>query len=147
MHEKFMRLAIAEAQTAKTEGNYPFGAVVVQGGEVIATDRCRELTEHDVTKHAELLAVGKACQQLGSLSLADATLYASGEPCNMCASAAFQADIATVVIGAARADLPDFFRKRNIGIQQLADDASHPVEIITGVLQDEAIALFTGVDK
>ena len=142
-----MSLAIAEAQAAKKSGNLPFGAVVVRNGEVISTGHSMELSEQDVTKHAELMAISKACKNLGSMSLIETTLYASGEPCNMCASAAFQANISTVVIGSTRSDLSNFFRRREIGIQQLANDASHRIEIITGVLKDNATSLFDDIKK
>lgn len=91
--------------------------------------------------------MSRACRELGTMDLSDCTLYASGEPCNMCASAAFQADIATVVVGATRADLPHFFRKREIGIKELAHDSSHQIEILTGVLNKQAVELFDGVVK
>lgn len=148
MDEKYLSQAVNLARQAKEAGNFPFGAVIVKGDQVISTGQCLELTEHDVTKHAELIAVSKACSSLGTLDLSDCTLYASGEPCNMCASAAFQADIGRVVIGATRGDLPHFFRKREIGIFQLAKDSSHKIKIITDTaLRDEAIKLFDGVKK
>jgi tRNA(Arg) A34 adenosine deaminase TadA len=147
MYEKFMADAIAQAEQAKHNGNYPFGAVIVRDSEIIATGQCLEVTEQDVTRHAELIAVSSACRALGRMSLEDCILVASGEPCNMCASAAFQADIGTVVVGATRDDLAHFFRIREIGLRQLAEDSSHKVDIITGVLREEAIRLFDGVKK
>src|SRR5438128_1037783 len=98
MDERFMDQAIKLAKSAKSSGNFPFGAVIVKGGEVISSGQCQEVTEHNVTKHAELIAVSRACSKLKTVDLSGCTLYASGEPCNMCASAAFQADIARVVI-------------------------------------------------
>jgi tRNA(adenine34) deaminase len=147
MDEKFMRRAIELAKQAKAEGNFPFGAVIVKGNQIISEGRCLEVVEHDVTKHAELLAVSGACTKLQSVDLSDCTLYASGEPCNMCASAAFQADIGRVVIGAVRAKLMDFFRQRAIGIRELAKDSSHHIEIVTGIMEPEAIALFDGLKR
>lgn len=145
--EKFMLQAIRLAEQAKSEGNFPFGAVIVNEGKVIASGRCFELTLTDVTQHAELLAVSNACRALKTLDLSDCVLYTSGEPCNMCASAAFQADIGRVVIGATRDDLPRFFRRRQIGIFQLAHDSSYQPQIETGILKTKAIELFNGVKK
>lgn len=142
-----MSEAIKLAKLAREEGNFPFGAVVVRNGNIIGRGRCLEIIEEDVTKHAELIAVGEACRVVGSRNLSNCVLYASGEPCNMCASAAFQADIGKVVIGIKRDDLPGFFRKRSIGIQELAQDSSHEIEIISGILKDQAIKLFEGVNR
>lgn len=139
--------AIKLAEQAKDEGNFPFGAVIVKSGEIIGRGRCLEATEKDVTKHAELIAVSEACKALRNRNLSNCVLYASGEPCNMCAAAVFQADIGKVFIGARRDDLPNFFRKRNIGITELAEDSSHKVEIVGGILKDEVIKLFDGVIK
>lgn len=139
--------AIGQAQKAKAEGNFPFGAVIVQNNEIVATGHCLELTERDVTKHAELIAISNACKLLGRMSLNDYVLVASGEPCNMCASAAFQAEIGTVIIGASRLDLRNFFRQREIGIREFARDAGHQIKIVSGVLREDAMKLFEGVTK
>ena len=93
MNEQFMRQAIQLAQQAKENGDHPFGAVIVRGGNVIASGKSEELTKSDVTKHAELIAVSEASQKLNNKDLSDCRVYASGEPCNMCASAIFQAKI------------------------------------------------------
>ena len=145
--EIFMKQAISLAEQTKSGGNYPFGAVIVRDGKVVSSGQSDELSENDVTKHAELQAVSMACQTLGTTDLSDCTLYASGEPCNMCASSAFQADISRVVIGATRNDLSNFFRKRAVGIKELAKDTGYKVDIVTGVLKQEAIILFDGVVK
>jgi tRNA(Arg) A34 adenosine deaminase TadA len=147
VYEEFMRVAIGEAVEAKQNGNFPFGAVVVRDSKIVATGRCLEITENDVTRHAELIAVSEACRALGTLDLADCLLIATAEPCNMCASAAFQADISSVVIGATRRELPHFFRQRDIGIEQMAKDAGHKVEIFTGVLSEQVIQLFEDINK
>lgn len=146
-NKKFMAEAIELAKQAKAEGNSPFGAVIVKDNGVIARGRSLEFAEQDVTKHAELMAVSEACRTLGRVDLSECVLYASGEPCIMCAAAAFQANISRVVIGATRDDLPHFFRKREIGIFQLAEDSSYKPEIKTGVLREEAIKLFEGARR
>ena len=140
-----MREAIRLAEQAKREGNLPFGALVVKDGEIIATGYSMELTETDVTRHAELTAISRACKVLKNMDLGNCILYASGEPCNMCAAAIFQAGISKVIIGATRDDLPHFFRKRGINIFQLARDSKYQPELITGILRKEAIKLFDGV--
>lgn len=142
-----MAEAIKLAKAAKAKGNFPFGAVIVRDGQVIAKGECEEVTLHNVTKHAELLAVDEACEASGTVDLSDCVIYASAEPCNMCASAIFQADIPRVVIGATRSDLSNFFRNRKIGIKELAADSSHKIEVTTGVMKAEAAELFEDVNR
>lgn len=142
-----MSEAIKLALQAKQEGDFPFGAVIVKNGQIISSGRSQEVTNHDVTQHAELVAVSRACEALGKKNLSDCIIYASGEPCNMCAAAIFQAKIGKIFIGASRDDLAHFFRKREIGIFQLAKDLDYEVQITTGVLKTEAIRLFDGVKK
>ena len=140
-----MREAINLAKKAKQKGDYPFGAVVVKDDTIIATGMSEELTKQDVTKHAELSAISQASSRLKSKDLSDCEIYTSGEPCNMCTSAIFQARIKKISIGATRSDLAHFFRKREIGVKQLAKDSSYSPNITTGLLNKEAKALFDGV--
>ena len=137
-----MKLALIEAKAAQRRGDLPFGAVIVRNNEVITVGESKEKSECSVTAHAETGAVSKACQKLQNLDLSDCAIYCTGEPCNMCAAAIFQAKIPKVVIGASRADLPHFFRQRHIGIDELAADSAHKVKIIRGVLKSDCVALF-----
>jgi len=98
--DELMGLAIAEARMALAHGDVPVGAVVVVGGELVASRHNeRELTG-DPTAHAEVLAVRDAADALGTWRLADATLVVTLEPCAMCAGAAVNARVARVVFGA-----------------------------------------------
>lgn len=137
-----MKLALKEAQKAQARNDMPFGAVIVRDGEAVAMGESKEKTNCTVTDHAETGAVRIACRKFKTLNLSDCTIYCSGEPCNMCAGAIFQAKIPTVVIGASRADLPHFFRQRRINIDDLAADSAYQIEVIRGVLKDDCIALF-----
>ncbi len=75
----------------------PFGAVVVSGGRVLAEGWNQVTTANDPTAHAEVVAIRRACQAMGTFSLAGATLYTSCEPCPMCLSSAYWARIARIV--------------------------------------------------
>lgn len=98
--DELMGLAIAEARMALGHGDVPVGAVVVVGGELVASRHNeRELTG-DPTAHAEVLAMRDAADALGTWRLADATLVVTLEPCAMCAGAAVNARVARVVFGA-----------------------------------------------
>ncbi|MGE7935226.1 nucleoside deaminase [Bacillus paramycoides] len=93
-HEKFMKLAIDLAyENTKNKNGKPFGAVLVKDGEIIAKGVNDVLKTHDPTAHAELLAIRQACRILGTSDLSDCILYASGEPCPMCLSAIYWANL------------------------------------------------------
>lgn len=101
-HNKFMRLALAEARAAARADEVPVGAVVVREGRVIARERNRIRERKDPTAHAELLALRAAAGQLGHERLGRGTiLYSTLEPCPMCAGAAVLARVDAVVFGAA----------------------------------------------
>jgi guanine deaminase len=96
--EKYLRLAYEEAARGIEAGDGgPFGAVIVKGGEVIATGHNEVVGTNDPTAHAEMVAIRRACAKLGSFSLEGCTLYATGEPCPMCFSAIPWARIDRVV--------------------------------------------------
>lgn len=137
--ERFMRMALKEAEEAFGEGEIPVGAVVVSHGRIIA--RAHNQTEqlHDVTAHAEMLAITAAANQTDGKYLTDCTLYVTVEPCTMCAGATGWAQISRVVYGAAD-------EKR--GFQLTAPHALHPKATITaGVLEDECAALMKAFFK
>lgn len=96
-----MQLALAQARRAESHGDVPVGAVVVQAGNVIASACNERELRNDPTAHAELLAMRAAAEELGRWRLDDCTLYVTLEPCAMCAGAAVNARVGTVVYGAA----------------------------------------------
>jgi guanine deaminase len=96
-HEEFMKLAIELAyDNTKNKKGKPFGAVIVKDGEIVAKGVNDVLETHDPTAHAELLAIREACRTLGTSDLSDCELYASGEPCPMCLSAIYWANLKNV---------------------------------------------------
>ncbi len=131
---RFMRLALAEARMAASEGEIHIGAVVVCGGRVVG--RGHNLTERlaDVTAHAEMQAITAAAQTLGGKYLTDCTLYVTVEPCLMCAGAIAWSQLRRIVYGAAD-------EKR--GYSSLTYESPfHPrAEVISGVLADECASL------
>ena len=145
--ETYMRLAIAEAESARRHGELPIGAVVVSPAGVVARNRCREAAEKTVLAHAELHALNDACKSLDSNVLADCTIYSTNEPCVMCSAAIFQARIGRIVYGVARSELPQIFRTRRLSIADLAADSGYAPVIVRGVLKDDILALFNGVTR
>ena len=97
---RHMRAAIAASRDARVRGDMPFGAVLVQDGRALLTALNNQNTAHDCTGHAEIVLVRDAQRTLGEAVLRGATVYASGEPCAMCAGAMFWAGIARVVYAA-----------------------------------------------
>lgn len=127
--ERFMQMALDEAQVAYEAGEIPIGAVVVCKDRVIS--RAHNLTETlcDVTAHAEMQAITAAANTLGGKYLKDCTLYVTVEPCTMCAGAIGWAQIPRIVYGASD-------EKR--GYHEYAPRAMHPKAEVVGGLLEEA---------
>ena len=96
-----MELALDEARQAASEGEVPIGAVLVDPqGVVVARDHNRREQHSDATAHAEMLVIAAACRKRRDWRLNDLTMYVTLEPCPMCAGAAVNARLATIVYGA-----------------------------------------------
>jgi tRNA(adenine34) deaminase len=95
-----MRIALDQARNAWLVGEVPVGAVILRGGQVIATGYNRPVTEHDPTAHAEIVALRHAATLLGNYRLPECELYVTLEPCAMCAMAMLHARLKRVVFGA-----------------------------------------------
>lgn len=95
-----MELAIEQAQGALAHDDVPIGAVVAHAGEVIAVARNERELLQDPTAHAEVLALRRAAEAVGSWRVLDSTLYVTLEPCAMCAGAIVLSRIPRVVFGA-----------------------------------------------
>ena len=127
--QRYMQLALAEAQRAYDMGEIPVGCVIVANGQIVG--RGHKLTEtlQDVTAHAEMQAITAATNNLGGKYLTQCTLYVTLEPCVMCAGAIGWAQIPRLVYGA---------EDDKRGFTRLAPQALHPkCTISTGVLQEE----------
>ena len=95
-----MRLALDQAAHGSESGEVPIGAVIVRGGEIIASAHNLPRTTCDPTAHAEVLAIRAAAAALGNERLDDCDLWVSLEPCAMCAGAIVHARIARVYYAA-----------------------------------------------
>ncbi len=94
-----MAAAVAEARAALAHDDVPVGAVIVRDGEIVAAGHNERELRHDPTAHAELLALQRASEVLGSWRLDATTLYVTLEPCAMCAGAIVLARVPRVVFG------------------------------------------------
>ena len=131
--EKYMRMAIVEAERALAKKEVPIGAVVVAGDRIIGRGHNLVETLMDATAHAEMQAITAAMSTLGGKYLADCTLYVTVEPCVMCGGALAWSQIGRVVYGAADP-------KR--GYSTYSERIMHPrTEVVSGVLGEEYEAL------
>lgn len=96
---RFMAEALAFARIAYAEQEVPIGAIVVRDGRMIGRGRNRRERLADPTHHAEIEAIREAAREVGNWRLEDCTLYATVEPCPMCAGAAVNARIRRIVFG------------------------------------------------
>jgi tRNA(adenine34) deaminase len=136
--EYFMRLALREAERSLEHDDVPVGAVVVHEGEVIGVGRNERELRQDPTAHAEAIALREASRALESWRLLDAVLYATLEPCAMCAGAIVLARVSRVVYGAvdpkagAAGSVFDVLGEPRL---------NHRPDVAGGLLADESAAL------
>lgn len=137
----YMRLAIEEARQAAALGEVPIGAVVVCGGEVIASGCNRRETDQDPSAHAEFIAMREASRALGRWRLSGCTVYVTLEPCLMCAGLMHQARIDRCVYGA-----PDPKAGALGTLYSVNEDErlNHRFPVTSGVLEEDCAALLTG---
>jgi len=133
--ERWMRRALEEARAAEALGEVPVGAVIVRGGEIIATGHNLTHTEQDPTTHAEMVAIRNAARAIGHWRLLDCTLYVTLEPCAMCSGAIVLARIPRLVYAAAD---PKAGMSGSVGDLVRHPRLNHRVHLTTGVLADEA---------
>ncbi|MCZ2496099.1 nucleoside deaminase [Xylophilus sp. Kf1] len=142
-----MRLAIAASRTALAAGDRPFGATLVSpAGEVLMTAANNQVSAADVTGHAEMVLVRQASARLGAQALRGATVYASGEPCAMCAGAMFWAGVGRVVFGANGQDIQDALGGPALrsSCAALLSQSSPAVRVDPELLREEAVAALSG---
>lgn len=138
--ESFMRCALDAAREAAALGEVPVGAVVVKDGAVVSAAYNRRETGRSALLHAEIAALGAACEALNTWRLTGCTLYVTLEPCPMCAGAAINARVDAVVFAArdpkagACGSVVDLF----------ALPFNHHPAVREGVLAGESAALLKG---
>ena len=141
IHQDLMRSAIDIAQSALKNDDVPVGALIVDSANNIISTGYNEREAHqDPTAHAEIVAIRRAAQKLGTWRLDDCKLVVTLEPCAMCAGAIAQSRINTLVFGAwdekagAVGSVWDVLRDPR---------AIHKMEVVGGVLEAECAELLT----
>jgi tRNA(Arg) A34 adenosine deaminase TadA len=150
-----LRRAIGLAARSRTEGNHPFGALIVfADGKVLAEAINRAVPgKGDATGHAELEAVRAASAAHPPEVLRAATLYSSAEPCAMCAGAIYWSGIGRVVYGLSETRLLALTGSHSenptlaLPCREVFARGQRPVEVIGPLIEDEAAAVHAGFWK
>ena len=136
--ELFMGEALELAREAEANGEVPVGAVVVVGGEVCGRGFNSPIRKTDPTAHAEILALREAAGRLKNYRLAGATMYATLEPCVMCAGALVAARVERLVFGARDLRFGGVRSKFSLADSELLN---HRMEVVEGVRGAECLEL------
>ena len=139
--QHWMAEALAEARRAAAMGEVPIGAVVVRGEEVVGRGHNRREVDGDPLAHAELLAIREAARTCTGWRLTGCTMYATLEPCPMCAGALVASRIERLVYGAAD---PKAGFCGSLGNLTQDPRLNHRLEVSSGVLAEESAALLRG---
>jgi tRNA(Arg) A34 adenosine deaminase TadA len=150
--EHFLRRSFEVARRSMTQGNHPFGAILVDGGGVVLLEAENGyMPAHDGTAHAERLLATEACRSLSTQVRASATLYSSAEPCAMCAGAIYWAGIGRVVYGLSEHRLRGITGNHpenptlDLPCRAVFNSGQRPTEVVGPMLEHEAEALHEGV--
>jgi tRNA(Arg) A34 adenosine deaminase TadA len=147
-HEAFLRRTFDVARRAQRHGNHPFGAILVgPDGEILIEAENGYLPDRDMTGHAERLLATQASKTHAADFLARCTIYASAEPCAMCAGAIYWSGIGRVVYGLAERRLKEMTGNHpenptlDLPCRTVFTAGQRPVEVVGPLLEEEAAAL------
>jgi tRNA(adenine34) deaminase len=123
------------------EGEYPYGVVIRRADQVVVESINRVAHEHDVTRHAEVVAISQAQKELGTVSLDDCMIYVSAEPCAYCSYAIRESRIARVVYGLRSPHMGGVLKWNVLADEDLSNTMPEvfapPPEIIAGFMAEE----------
>lgn len=138
-HEDFMRLALSEAK----KGDSPYGAVIVKDNEVVAKGYNTVRRDSDPSAHAEMNAIRSLTTKIQNPSLEGYTIYATGEPCPMCATACVWTGLAEIIIGASIEDLILVNQSQvRISCEEIIAKSFKNIKVTKGLLREECLQLF-----
>lgn len=137
--EYFMRLALAEAK----EGDAPYGAVIVKDNQVMAVAHNTVSRDNDPSAHAEINAIRSLTAKLKNPSLEGYSIYTTGEPCPMCATACVWSGLSEIVYGVSIQDLISANQSQiNISCEEVIAKSFRKIKVKKGVLKIECLQLF-----
>ncbi|MGA2466401.1 MAG: tRNA adenosine(34) deaminase TadA [Thermodesulfobacteriota bacterium] len=132
--ERYMKMALKEAEEAGRKGEVPVGAILVKEDWVLAKDHNRCVELNDPTAHAEVLVLRKGGKELGNYRLNDTVMYVTAEPCPMCVSAMIHGRISRLVFGARE---PKFGAVESKFKLLDGNGFNHKVKVERGILEKE----------
>ena len=141
-NEKYMRLAIEKSLESVDNGGGPFGAVVVNDGEVLAVASNSVTLDNDPTAHAEVNAIRMACKKLGTFDLSGCEIYASCEPCPMCLASIYWARIGKLYYANTQTDADKIGFSDNFIYEEFAKPESERSIKVVKMLRNEAAKAF-----
>lgn len=137
--EEFMTLAIEEAK----QGDSPYGAVIVKDNQVIAKGHNTVKRDSDPSAHAEITVIRSLTKKNNNPSLTGYTLYTTGEPCPMCATACIWTGISEIIFGASIQDLIALNQSQvDISCEAVIAKGFRKIKVVKGVLKEKCIELF-----
>ena len=136
--EKWMSIAIDEANQAMDRNEVPVGAVLVKNDTLIAQAHNKPITKNDPTAHAEIQLLRKAGEQQKNYRLPESTLYVTLEPCTMCFGAMVHARIDRIVYGASDPKTGVCGSRMNLNEENFFN---HKISITSGILEKESSEL------
>jgi tRNA(Arg) A34 adenosine deaminase TadA len=140
---RLMRRAVETARRGIREGQTPFGACVVRDGRVVAAEHNVVWGTTDVTAHAEIQALRRACRELDTVDLSGCEIYTTCEPCPMCFAACHWARLDRIVFGARIEDAREAgFSELEIPAEEMKRRGESPVELRGGVEHQACVDLF-----
>ncbi len=141
--EKFVGLAIKEAEEALKIGERPYGAVLVKNNIIVAKTHNTKVSSKNPIFHAELNAIKEVCRKLKTENLEGYTLYTNIEPCPMCAAACIWSGIKRIVYGASIKDLVKLGRNQiKMSCKEVIDKGFKKIEVVGGILKKESLKHF-----
>jgi len=150
-HAPFLRRTFAIAREARSSGSHPFGAILVgPDGAVLMEQGNAYMPHHDMTGHAERVLMTRASQAYRPDFLATCTMYASAEPCAMCAGATYWAGVGRVVYAMGEHHLKEITGSHpenptlDLPCRVVFGAGQRAVEVIGPLLVDEAAAVHEG---
>jgi len=137
--ENFMKVAIEEAKNS----DFPYGAVLVKDGKIIAKAGTAGKNSNDPTAHAEMTVIRNVCKELNTTELKDVTLYTTCEPCPMCFTAAWWAKISRIVYGITLQDSSRLsLEELEVSADFLNEKGGNKIKIEKGLMKEDILKLF-----
>ena len=141
--EKLMQCAIDMAKQGVDRGQSPFGCAIAVAGRIISVSHNTVLEDTDITAHAEVNAIRKACANIENIFLEDAIVATTCEPCPMCMAALHWARVKEVYYGASIKDADSAgFNELHLPAEEVVNQGGSKVLLKSGLMQKECQELF-----